>query len=333
MLGKIKGLFKVKRNIFIILGVVVVIIFLSKGYSAQKAAKQQAELDAQIAEEDAAAEEDDDGTLDDGSEEDEEDDEESFGDAELLSMQPDLIKSYGRLPEGYIWDMDGEMLSLGDKDMSAEDVVYAYLTGIRTLDLSMAQKYSRNSYVVSNYSDFFNKDEVYDEDYYDSFIRSMFKESLLSIKVKGITDSALFAENKQVFTVEAEMLDLSDKDFWEKDKDKIYDNLFIYNQNEDDSVKAEMYLYDYVLKHYQSGKAATKKVSFDLTVERYPDIDTGWLVSIDKDVYDACVYSDGMLMVTYIRNKFMEEGYEERLEDSGIDTGDPDSGIADGYEE
>ena len=129
MLGKIKGLFKVKRNIFIILGVVVVIIFLSKGYSAQKAAKQQAELDAQIAEEDAAAEEDDDGTLDDGSEEDEEDDEESFGDAELLSMQPDLIKSYGRLPEGYIWDMDGEMLSLGDKDMSAEDVVYAYLTG------------------------------------------------------------------------------------------------------------------------------------------------------------------------------------------------------------
>lgn len=70
-------------------------------------------------------------------------------DSILLQQQPELVKSFGKVPEGYIWNTDGTLLSLGDKDMSAEEVVYAYLSGIRTLDFSMAQKYSRGSSVVA----------------------------------------------------------------------------------------------------------------------------------------------------------------------------------------
>ena len=58
---------------------------------------------------------------------------EEVSDNILLQMQDNLIETYGKLPNGYIWDLDGSLLSLGDKSMSAEDVVYAYLNGIRSL--------------------------------------------------------------------------------------------------------------------------------------------------------------------------------------------------------
>ena len=57
----------------------------------------------------------------------------------LINKQEDLRKKYGALPEGYIWDFDGTLLSLGDKSMSAEEVLYAYLNGVKTLDFSSVQ--------------------------------------------------------------------------------------------------------------------------------------------------------------------------------------------------
>ena len=75
----------------------------------------------------------------------------------LLNMQNDLIRSYGKLPDGYIWDTDGTLLSKGDEDMSAEEVVYAYLNGLRTLDMSMVQKYSRGSIVMNTYEGYFSE--------------------------------------------------------------------------------------------------------------------------------------------------------------------------------
>lgn len=233
----------------------------------------------------------------------------SSEDAYLLSVQPELIKSYGKLPDGYLWSLEGDLLSLGDKDMSAEEVVYAYLNGIRTLDLSIAQKYSRDSQVIATYEGYFDATNL-SSDYFDSFMRNMYKTALLSMQIKGVEDTAVFAENKQVFTVKVEMLDLTTKDFWEKDKDEIYQNLYIYSSDENDSTKSEMYLYDYVLGYYQSDEAPTREVSFNITVERYPDLDTGWLVSIDKDINDACSYTDGTLMVSYINQMFANEGIE-----------------------
>lgn len=235
----------------------------------------------------------------------------------LLNMQNDLINSYGNLPDGYIWDIDGSLLSLGDKDMSAEDVVYAYLNGLRTLDMSMVQKYSRESTVIETYSNYFDEQDK-NTDYTDQFLRNMYREALLSMEVVGIDNSSVFAQDKQVFTVTVNMLDLTQKDFWEPDKDVIYKNLKIYDSNESDSTKANIYLYNYILSYYKSDNAKTRDVSFDLTVQKYPDLDTGWLVSIDTDVDSACRYADGKLVVSYINERYLSEGlkYLDNLENA-----------------
>ncbi len=233
-------------------------------------------------------------------------------DSLLMQMQPDLVKSYGSLPDGYIWNLNGSLLSLGDKNMAAEDVVYAYFNGLKTLDFSMVQKYSRESKVVDTYSGYFNSTNK-NTDYMDAFNRNMYREAMLSIKVLGIENCSVFAENKQVYTVRISMLDLTQKDFWKNDKIEIYEALRIYN--DEDSTRAEMYLYDYILAYYKSGNAATRELTIDLTLEKYPDLDTGWLVSIDTDIDDACRYSDGKPVVNYINEMYLREG-KEYLESS-----------------
>lgn len=233
-------------------------------------------------------------------------DKDEYNDNMILKMQADLIDSYGKLPDGYLWDTDGTLLSLGDKEMSAEEVVYAYLNGLRALDMSMVQKYSRRSKVIDTYEGYFDEKKK-NTDYTDQFLRNMYREALLSIEVDGIVNSSVFAENKQVFTVRVKMLDLTSKDFWEDDKEEIYKNLKIYGSDESDSTKLDMYLYDYILDYYQSEDAVKRSVTFDLTVQRYPDLDTGWLVSVDTDVDLACRYADGKLVVSYITERYMDE--------------------------
>ena len=224
-------------------------------------------------------------------------------------MQPDLIESYGKLPEGYIWDVDGSLLSKGDKSLSAEEVVYAYLNGLRTLDMSMVQKYSRGSVVIETYEGYFDESQK-NTDYTDQFMRNMYREALLSMEINGVENSSVFAENKQVFTVSVNMIDLTNKDFWQDDKLDIYKNLEIYGSDEADSAKTDIYLYNYILNYYKGEDVVKRDVSFDLTVQRYPDLDTGWLVSIDTDVDSACRYTDGKLVASYIREMYVDEGID-----------------------
>lgn len=301
------------KTLLLIIGIIVlVIVFLVSGVvNKRKAEKEQEERDKLYQEQMAEANAGKDGEVSDNL---------------LLQMQPDLISSYGKLPEGYIWDVDGSLLSLGDPDMSAEEVVYAYLNGLRTLDLSMAQKYSRDSVVLDTYEEYFNENNK-NQDYTDQFLRNMYREALLSFNVKGITNSTVFAENMQVFTVQVEMLDLTDKEFWKNDKVELYRNLQIYDSDQSDSTRADIYLYDYILDYYQSPDAATRDVEFDLTVQRYPDLDTGWLVSVDTDIDNACRYADGRLVVSYINEMYIDEG-RELLEsiDNAVDVDEDDNG-------
>lgn len=229
-------------------------------------------------------------------------------DSMLMKMQDELVQSYGELPKGYIWDMDGTLLSLGDKDMSAEDVVYAYFRALSTLDMSTVQRYSRDSVVVETYEGYYDEKDK-STDYMDSFMRSMYSECLKSIKVNEIEDTTVFANNKQVFSVNVSMIDLTNKDFWYKDKEEIYKNLYMYDSEESDSTRGDMYLYDYILDYYKSDSVKTRDVSVDITVQKYPDLDSGWLVSIDTDVDDACKYSEGKLVVSFIKEEYQDEGY------------------------
>lgn len=290
----IKGFFKVKRNIIILVVVILVLIVVIRGIAGMRAEdKQQEETDAYTEQ-----------LLEQAKEGDTE-----ISDSLLIQMQDDLITTYGQVPDGYVWDIDGELLSLGEKDMTAEDVVYSYLNGLRTLDFSTVQKYSRSSMVVDSYEGYFSETDK-NTDYTDQFLRNMYREALLSIQLIGIENSSIFAENKQVFSVRVEMLDLTDKDFWYDDRVKIYENLQLYDSDQSDSTRAEMYLYDYIADYYASDDAAKREVTFDLTVQRYPDLNTGWLVSVDTDIDNACRYADGKLVVSYIQEMYRDEGQE-----------------------
>ena len=234
-------------------------------------------------------------------------------DSLLMQMQSELTKSYGKVPDGFIWETDGSLLSLGDKEMSGEEVVYAYFRGLSNLDISTVERYSRGSKVVESYSTYFD-DKNKNTDYMDQFLRNMYKECLLSLQIEGIDSNAVFAANKQVFTVKAKMLDLTNKDFWKVDEDEIYKNLYLYDQDESDTTKGDMYLYNYILEYYRSGEALLRDVTFDITVQKYPDLDSGWLVSIDNDVDDACQYRDGKLVVSYIKELYRNVGRDKVME-------------------
>lgn len=291
-----------KKVLVIVGGVLVVFILIKGGVSARNEKIKQEEADKLT--EQLLAEANEGATSDEG-------------DSLLMQMQPELVKSYGKVPEGFIWESDGSLLSLGDKSMSAEDVVYAYLRGLSSLDISTVERYSRSSKVVESYSTYFD-DKNKNTDYMDQFLRTMYKESLLSLQVKGIESNAVFAANKQVFTVKVSMLDLTNKDFWKKDEMEIYKNLYLYDQDEADTTKSDIYLYNYISDYYKSDNAVLRDVTFDITVQKYPDLDSGWLVSIDNDVDDACSYKDGKLVVSYIKEMYRNSGRDKVLESMGL---------------
>lgn len=233
-------------------------------------------------------------------------------DAYLMSMQKNLSRTYGTPPKGFIWDLNGQTISLGDKSKSSEDVLYAYLRAISTLDFATASKYSRDAKVVETYNDFFDKKNTNNADYQQQFLRNMYKQALTSIEVKGVESSAKFVKNKVVYTVSASMLDLTSKDFWYDQKETLFKDMYTYESEEDDSTKLELFLYDYISNYYKSDKAIKKDLTFDITLERYPDIDSGWLVSIDKDVDDAAKYTNGTLVTKYMTEQFRQWVIDKR---------------------
>lgn len=293
---------KEHKKVSIGVGVVLIlIIFIRGGISARNEKLKQEEADALTQQ---LLEEANQGVTDEE-------------DSLLMQMQPELVKSFGKVPDGFIWESDGTLLSLGDKSMSAEEVVYSYFRGLASLDISTVERYSRDSKVVESYSTYFDSKNK-NTDYMDQFLRNMYKECLLSLQIQGIDSNAVFAANKQVFTVNAKMLDLTNKDFWKKDEMEIYKNLYLYDQDESDTTKSDMYLYSYILDYYESDEALLRDVTFDITVEKYPDLDSGWLVSIDNDVDDACSYKDGKLVVSYIKELYRNVGRDAVMESMNI---------------
>lgn len=286
---------KERKKLSIGVGIAVLsVLMISGGVSARKDKMKQDEVDAfteQLLAEASSGVSDEEDSL-------------------LMQMQPELEKSYGKAPSGFIWESDGSLLSLGDMDMTAEEVVYSYFRGLASLDLSTVERYSRGSKVIESYSNYFD-DKNKNTDYMDQFLRNIYKECLLSLQVTGIESNAVFAGNKQVFSVKAKMLDLTNKDFWKKDATEIYKNLYLYDQDESDTTKSDIYLYNYILDYYKSGNALLRDVTFDITVQKYPDLNSGWLVSIDNDVDDACSYRDGKLVVSYIKELYRNVGKDE----------------------
>ena len=227
-------------------------------------------------------------------------------------MQAELTKQYGKAPDGFEWDYNGELLPLGDdKESNAEDVVFLYMRSLSTLDFATASRYAENSTVIESYKGYY---ETYGlNDYYSNFLRKQFKKSLTSLEVTGISDVAVFADGTKYVTVTANVLDLTDKDFWRKDEKQIYKTLEGYSTSEDDSLKVEQYIYDYIYSKYEDKTVGKRTVNIELVVDKKPE--GGWLVSEDGELNAMLQYEKGVNIADYIRSSYDTWLREKQIED------------------
>lgn len=234
----------------------------------------------------------------------------------LLQSQESLRRSFGTPPEGFIWTLSGETLSLGDKKMEPEDVVYAYLQSLSKLTIDTAEFYSRESDVVGTYKEFYSDTYNASGDYKADFDREIYKQSMMSLEVLGVENTAVFAENKNTYSVRGRMIDLSNKSFWEGNKEEVFDKLYYLDTAEADSAKKDEFIYNMILNYYQSEGVQKKEFTFDVTVERYPDLNSGWLVSSDQALDSEFKYKDGNEVVNYVDQQYQQYKLQRSIDES-----------------
>lgn len=217
--------------------------------------------------------------------------------------QLELQERYGIAPEGFEWDIQGNLVPLGSDTMSAEDVIYTFVRSISMLNIAEAQKYSSDSKIIEDYQDYYenNLDIV---NYYDNFLRKQFTESMKSMEVEGISDTAVLADGTQYMTIKIKSLDLKNKDFWLADQEELFQNMRVFDETEEDDAKMEGYVYDYILQAYADGRVGKAESTVTVVVSKGGD--GGWLVSNDSELGAVLEYKNGVDVAEYIM-----EGYED----------------------
>ena len=232
-------------------------------------------------------------------------------------LQKNLVKKYGDPPEGFKWSVTGDLVAVGSDTMNAEDVLYTYLRSLSMLDFYTAQEYSEDSNVVSTYQDYYANYGI--EDYYDDFLRKQYKYALTTLEILQIGDTAVFADGTENVTVKLNMIDLTDKDFWLKDKDTLFDTLFNYKVYQDDDTKADQYLYDYIYNLYEQGSLPKKEVDVEIVLGKSSG--GGWLVTNDKELDAAVGYDWGTDIAKFIQDEYQQYELKRTLKES-LDKGD-----------
>lgn len=284
---------------FAILGIIILVIIIS---SAVKSSKEQKEAEeaAKKAEEMAQAAANSAGASD--------------GNFDLHDeMQKSLTAQYGEAPEGFEWDYSGQLVPLGNDDnATCEDVIYMFIRSLSILDFSTAEKYSTNSAVVTAYKNYYGTTSNVINDYYSNFLRKQFKKSITSIEINNISDTAVFSDGSQYVTLSLNVLDLTDKDFWQGDKDNLYATMRTYKETETDDTKMNQYVYDYIYSKYEDGTIGKRPVTIELVVTKQNG--GGWLVSGDGELDAALQYESGVDVATYIISNF-NTWYRDKLLD------------------
>jgi hypothetical protein len=285
---KIAG-YNIGKKQIIIVGIIVVIIAIASMYSN---AKKEKEKEARLA---AAREEKEQSTTEKSTTEE-------LSRSEQVQQQ--LVKKYGDAPEGFEWDKQGNLIALSDDESTPEDVMYYFLRSLSVLDFSTAQRYSDNSYVISSYQKYYTDQQESRTSYYNNFLRKQFKFSLESLEVLSIEDTAVFADGTEYITIKVNTLDLTDKDFWEADKDEIFQTMRTYEETETDNTKAKQYLYDYIYSKYEDGTVGKKESTLELILTKSNG--EGWLVTGDGELNDLLQYNKGVDVAQYIINEYTD---------------------------
>lgn len=215
-----------------------------------------------------------------------------------------FIKAWGDPPDGFRWKDDGTLTAVSSDKLTSEDVIWSYLMGLSKLDFSTVQKYSSHSLVESTYSGYFSDSNLGSSSYYSQFLRKEYKYALTSIEVESVGNTAVFADGTSIVTVKLKILDLTDKDFWQVDKDEIFNKLKSVYTSEKDTAKAQQYVYDYIYSAYEDNKVGKRDITIELKLDKVSL--GGWLVSDDTDLNSALKYEDGINVASYILEQYSE---------------------------
>lgn len=275
--------FYVKKKTIFIIGILVVVCLLYSAYSSNKKEKEYqaryAEAQRRLSQGNSVVE-----------------------DEEILSyserLQKALREQYGDPPEGFEWGYNGELIALSSEDLTYEDVCYTYIRALSILDFATAQRVASKSNIIDTYNNYYSEITQGITDYYSSFLRKQFKTALETIEINGIEDTAIFADGSAVVTVSINSLDLTDKDFWQDDKQELFEMMRFYDETETDSIKKEQYIYDYIYNAYLEGKVGKKTTIVDFVVGKSNA--SGWLISDDAELEATLTYEKGVDVANYI---------------------------------
>lgn len=282
--------FKIGKKQLIIGGIIILIIFGFSSLKSYQEKKEFAERQRMVEEERKREEE----ALK------QQENQQTLSQAELL--QQELIKEWGEPPKGFRWSRQGDLIAVSSEDLTNEQVLYNYLKALSILDFSTVEKYSSTSMVDDTYRGYFSVSGLGRTSYYNQFLRKEYKYALTTLEVEGVDNMAVFANGTSIATVNLEVLDLTDKDFWQKDKAKIFNRLRTYYESESDSAKAEQYVYDYIYDAYRSGKVGKRKLSTEVKLDKVTL--GGWLISDDTDIDMALRYDKGLNVADYILKSY-----------------------------
>ena len=225
--------------------------------------------------------------------------------------QASLIKRFGEPPEGFEWATNGTLVAKGeDSESTCEDVVYTFLRSLSILDFSTAQRYSTNSLVIKIYQKYYSDTANSLTNYYKNFLRKQFKQSLTTLEINSINDTAVFADGTEYVSINVSALDLTDKSFWEKDKESLFNELRVYLETEKDKTKVDQRIYEYVYSKYEDGTIGKKDYDIELVVSK--ENGEGWLVSGDGELESILRYEKGIDVAAYIRGQF-DKWYQKTL--------------------
>lgn len=302
---------------FIVIGLIIAVIFA--GCQASKASKssekdeQSKSLEEDIAKNSGAEDKPTFNPLD-------------GTDTYLLGIQDSLVENCGPAEDGFLWDNDCNKITIGDRNKSSEEVAYIYLRSLSLGNVSASEKYSRNSDVVRTLKEAVDtsKNQGVNADYQDMFTRNLYQYALQSMEVKGIESTQQFNNDSVKYTVNARMNDYAYKDFWKKGESTILEDMYTYDQGESDPTKADNYLYELVEKYWASDKAKKKDVQFTVTLQKFADVNSGWVVTEDKGLDAMAKNTQGRSVIEYIKEKYRDYRTQKQTEQRDAQLGKKD---------
>lgn len=274
--------FEIGKKQIIIGGIIIAVIGGGLAYSSYKENKEyQKRLEEQQKAIEAQQQQSNEGVM-------------SYEDA----MQQSLVEQYGEPPEGFKWDILGNLVALSSDDMSAEDVIHTYIRSISILDFATAQRYASSSKIYDTYNNYYDEITNVVTDYYNQFLRKQYTFAIQSIENLGIESTATMADGTQVMSVKLNVLDLTDKDFWRDDMQEIYRQMRVFGESEEDDTKRDQYLYDYIYSKYEDGTIGKREVVCDFKVGKQRN--GGWLITDDSELNAYLKYDQGNDIAQYI---------------------------------